>query len=82
MLLAIGFLTFVVAAIAGALAGGGNNTGVLSALIGIVVYTIIASFAALTLAVLYFDLRAREAGPRPDPFAGYADPPAPPSIPD
>jgi hypothetical protein len=79
VLLAIGFLTFLVAAITGALAGGGNNTSVLSALIGIVVYTIIASFAALTLAVLYFDLRAREAGPRLDPSVGYADPPGPPS---
>jgi hypothetical protein len=82
VLLAIGFLTFVIAAIAGALAGGGNNTSIVSTLIGIVVYTIIASFAALTLAVLYFDLRAREAGPRLDPLAGYADPPAPPSTPD
>ncbi len=82
VLLAIGFLTFVIAAIASALAGGGNNASVLSALIGIVVYTIIASFAALTLAVLYFDLRAREAGPRLDPLAGYADPPAPPSTSD
>lgn len=77
VLLAIGFLTFVIAAIASALAGGGNNTSVLSALIGIVVYTIIASFAALTLAVLYFELRAREAGPRLDPLAGHADPSAP-----
>ncbi len=75
VLLAIGFLTFLIAAIAGALAGGGHNTSVASVLIGIVVYTIIASFGALTLAVLYFDLRAREAGPRLDPLAGYADPP-------
>jgi hypothetical protein len=82
VLLTIGFLTFVIAAIAGALAGGGNNTSVVSALIGIVVYTIIASFAALTLAVLYFDLRAREAGPGLDPLTEYADPPVPPSTPD
>ncbi len=77
VLLAIGFLTFLIAAIAGALAGGGHNTSVASVLIGIVVYTLIASFGALTLAVLYFDLRAREAGPRLDPLAGYADPPSP-----
>jgi hypothetical protein len=88
VLLAIGFLTFLIAAIAGALVGGGHSTDIASVLIGIVVYTIIASFAALTLAVLYFDLRAREAGPRLDPLAGYADPstpadlPAPPSSPD
>jgi hypothetical protein len=43
-------------------------------LIGVVVYTIIASFEALTLAVLYFDLRAREAGPRHEPLSGYQDP--------
>jgi hypothetical protein len=75
VLLAIGFLTFLIAAIAGALVGGGHSTGIASVLIGIVVYTIVASFAALTLAVLYFDLRAREAGPRTDPLHGYADPP-------
>ncbi|HEV7936597.1 MAG TPA: hypothetical protein VGP18_01065 [Solirubrobacteraceae bacterium] len=79
VLLAIGFLTFLVAAITGAFAGSGNNTSVASVLVGIVVYTIVASFGALTLAVLYFDLRAREAGPRLDPSAGYPDPPAPSS---
>ncbi len=77
VLLSIGFLTFLIAAIAGAFAGAGYNTNVASVLIGIAVYTIVASFAALALAVLYFDLRAREAGPRIDPLAGYADPPAP-----
>ncbi|MFZ1926691.1 MAG: hypothetical protein WAU42_11175 [Solirubrobacteraceae bacterium] len=77
VLLAIGFLTFLIAAITAALAGGGNNTSVVSVLIGVVVYTIIASFGALTLAVLYFDLRAREAGPRLDPLAGHADPSMP-----
>ncbi len=74
VLLAIGFLTFLIAAIAGAVVGGGHSTDIASVLIGIVVYTIIASFGALTFAVLYFDLRAREAGPRLDPLAGYADP--------
>jgi hypothetical protein len=82
VLLAIGFLTFVVAALVGALAGGGNSTSIVSALVGIAVYTLVASFGALTLAVLYFDLRAREAGPRLDPLAGYADPPVPPSTPE
>jgi hypothetical protein len=82
VLLAIGFLTFLIAAITGALVGSGQNTSIASILIGIVVYTLVASFGALTLAVLYFDLRAREAGPRLDPPSGYVDPPAPPSSPD
>lgn len=62
--LAIGLLTFLIAAIAGAFTGGGNGTSAVSVLVGILVYTIIASFGALTLAVLYFDLRAREAEPQ------------------
>ncbi len=61
VLAVIGLLTLVIAALTGALVGGGHSTSVASVLIGIVVYTIIASFGALTLAVLYFDLRAREA---------------------
>jgi hypothetical protein len=61
VLLAIGLLAFLLAVVTGAVVGGGHGTGVASVLIGIVVYTIIASFEALTLAVLYFDLRAREA---------------------
>jgi hypothetical protein len=61
VLLAIGVLTFLIAAIAGALTGGGNSANVVSVVVGIAVYTVIASFGALTLAVLYFDLRAREA---------------------
>jgi hypothetical protein len=80
VLLAIGFLTFLIAAIAGAFAGGGNNTSAVSVLIGIVVYTLIASFAALALAVLYFDLRAREAGPGVASLAALPDAPeAPPN---
>ncbi|MFZ2112414.1 MAG: hypothetical protein WAU77_01635 [Solirubrobacteraceae bacterium] len=88
VMLAIGFLTFLIGLTAGALIGGGHGTDIAAMLIGIVVYTIIASFGALTFAVLYFDLRAREAGPRLDPLAVYADPstpadsPAPPSSPD
>lgn len=74
VLLAIGVLTFLIGFVAGAFTGGGHSTSVASVLIGIVVYTIIASFGALILAVLYFDLRAREAGPRRDPFAGHGDP--------
>jgi hypothetical protein len=66
VMLAIGFFTFLIAAV----------------LIGIVVYTIIASFGALTFAVLYFDLRAREAGPRLDPLAGHTDPSTPADLPD
>jgi hypothetical protein len=62
VLVAIGFLTFLIAVVTGAVVGGGHGTSVASVLIGIVVYTILASFEALTLAVLYFDLRAREAG--------------------
>jgi hypothetical protein len=82
VLATIGLLTFVTAAIVGAVVGSAHSTGIASVLIGIVVYTLIASFAALMLAVLYFDLRAREAGPRNDPLGGHADPPAPPSNPD
>ena len=64
LLFAVGVLTFVVGLLAGAVTAGGRGTGVAPVLIGIVVYTLIASFSALTLAILYFDLRAREAGPR------------------
>lgn len=60
--LTIGLLTGLVGFGAGVSATG-NATSVASVLIGIVVYTILASFTALTLAILYFDLRAREAGP-------------------
>ncbi len=62
VIVAVGLLTFVIAAVAGAATGGGHGASVAAVLIGIVVYTLIASFSALTLAVLYFDLRAREAG--------------------
>ncbi len=50
-----------------------QSTSIAAVLVGIVVYTLIASFAALTLAVLYFDLRAREAGPGHDPLFGHED---------
>lgn len=70
VLLAIGLLTFAIAAITGSAVGASHSASVVSVLIGIAVYTIIASFEALTLAVLYFDLRAREAGPRHDPLSG------------
>ncbi len=45
------------------LAIAGEGAGVGAVLFGIVVYTVLASFTALTLAILYFDLRAREAAP-------------------
>lgn len=79
VLLAIGVLALPIAAVAGALVGDGRGTSVASVAIGIVVYTIIASFEALTLAVLYFDLRAREAGSRRDPLPEYGDPSDSPS---
>lgn len=78
VLVAIGLLTFVIAAIVGALAGSGHGAGVASVVAGIVLYTLIASFAALTLAILYFDLCARDAGPRLDPLPGSLDPGQPP----
>ena len=41
----------------------GSSSGVASVTLGIAVNTILASFVALTLAVLYFDLLARAAEP-------------------
>jgi len=43
----------------------GNSTGIGSIALGIAINTVIASFVALTLAILYFELRAREANPAP-----------------
>ena len=40
----------------------GSTSGAVSVALGIVVRTLTASFTALTLALLYFDLRARSAG--------------------
>lgn len=81
VLVAISLLTLLTGGIAGALAGGGPGTSVAAVLAGIVIYTLIASFTALTLAILYFDLRARAAGTRPNPLAGYTDQSNPPSNP-
>jgi hypothetical protein len=73
LLLAVGVLTFAIGAAAGGatIAVGAATThhsaGLASVLIGIAVYTIIASFSALTLAILYFDLRARESRPERRP---------------
>jgi hypothetical protein len=64
LLLAIYALTLVVGLLAGAAIGAGHGTSVASVAIGIAVYTLIASFSALTLAILYFDLRARATGPQ------------------
>jgi hypothetical protein len=74
VLVAIGVLTFLIGIAADAFAGGGHGTSAAAVVIGIVVYTLIASFGALTLAVLYFDLRAREAGPRPAPVPDLQGP--------
>jgi hypothetical protein len=41
----------------------GSSSGIASIALGIAVHTLTASFAALTLAVLYFDLRARATEP-------------------
>jgi hypothetical protein len=41
----------------------GSTTGAASVAVGIATRTITASFSALTLALLYFDLRARQAAP-------------------
>lgn len=60
--LTIGLLTGFVGVVAG-VSITGNAASVASVLVGIVVYTILASFTALTLAILYFDLCARESGP-------------------
>jgi hypothetical protein len=42
----------------------GSTSGAVSVVVGIAVETVIASFAALTLALLYFDLRAWPDAPR------------------
>jgi hypothetical protein len=73
LLFAIGILTFVVGLIAGAAMDGDRSTGVVPVVVGIAVYTLIASFSALILAILYFDLRAREAGPGHDLLAETRD---------
>jgi hypothetical protein len=55
--------------IGAAAASSGEGTSVGAVVVGILVHTITASFAALTLAILYFDLRAREARPVLSPGA-------------
>jgi hypothetical protein len=44
----------------------GSTSGAASVALGIATHTITASFSALTLAILYFDLRARAAGGPPE----------------
>jgi hypothetical protein len=62
LLLATGVLNFGVSfGASSALAGPSSHVG--SVLLGIVVRSALSSFAALTLAVLYFDLLARQAEP-------------------
>jgi hypothetical protein len=60
--LTVGLLTGLVGFVAG-VSTTGNAAGAASVLAGILVYTILASFTALALAILYFDLRAREVRP-------------------
>lgn len=49
----------------------GNTSGFTSVAFGIALDTVVASFFALTLAFLYFDLRAREANPHDRPIPEY-----------
>ena len=63
LVFAVGILGFVVGLV-GAQATIGASTSFASVVIGIALYTIVASFGALVVAILYFDLRAREAGPQ------------------
>jgi hypothetical protein len=63
LFLVTGALSFGVRFGAAAIPVGGSS-GAASVTLGIAVDTILASFAALTLAVLYFDLLARAAEPR------------------
>jgi hypothetical protein len=77
LLFVTGLLTYAVGFVAGVATIGGHNTGIGSVLVGIVVYTLLASFSALTLAILYFDLRAREAGPQPSSLSEHRDLPNP-----
>ena len=51
----------------------GSATGAASVSVGIAVRTITASFAALTTAILYFDLRARLSGGRPRTLVEHQD---------
>lgn len=66
-------LFFVTSAIGGAVNLGaltlplGSSTGAASVLVGIASHTIVVSFSALTYALLYFDLRARQADEQVEP---------------
>jgi hypothetical protein len=60
--IAVALLTSGIGLVFG-LGTAGNGAGAGSVLLGIAVYTVIASFTALTLAILYFDLRARQSTP-------------------
>jgi hypothetical protein len=53
----------------------GSTTGAASVALGIVVRTITASFTALTVALLYFDLRARSRGMTAAPASDDEPPP-------
>jgi hypothetical protein len=62
LLLLTGVLTFVVH-VGATVALEGDTSSARSVLIGIAIDTLLASFSALTLAVLYFELRGRPAEP-------------------
>ncbi len=62
LLLLTGLLTVVVMRGAAAIPLG-SSSGIASVALGIAVHTLTASFAALALALLYFDLRSRQAQP-------------------
>jgi hypothetical protein len=63
LVLTVGVVGVGLTAIAAAVIGGGDGTSAGSMVLGIAVRTVIASFTALTLAVLYLDLRARQRNP-------------------
>jgi hypothetical protein len=63
LLLATGFLSFVAGTASTSLQSGGSGS-LGSVLIEIAFHTVAASFTALALAILYLDLRARNADPR------------------
>jgi hypothetical protein len=50
----------------------GSSAGVASVILGIATHTVTASFSALLFAILYFDLRARRAGPSEGSPASHA----------
>ena len=66
LLFTIGLVTLAVGLVGGAI-DVGSTSGLASVTLGIAIDTLVASFSALTLALLYFDLRARAGRPPPRP---------------